>query len=136
MRTLFKDFARGVRDVKAALDVSSSSGGTAAKPRAKAKAKSHAVGAALKVAQQAAQIAAMTHAHGNPYHEVSDVIYATGHAGGDGAGSDHEEAPVRRRLTGKQAPPAHLAAASSAAPSAPAVAAPRRRITGKQAPRG
>ena len=132
MRTLFKDFAKGVRDIKSALDVSTSSGAAAPKPRAKAKARHHVVGAAVRVAQQAAQIAAMSHANGNPYHEVSDVIYATGHAGGDGAGSDHESAPVRRRLTGKQAPPAQPGTASSAS-SAPE---PRRRITGKQAPRG
>ena len=136
MRTLFKDLAKGVRDIKSALDVSTASGPAAPKPRAKAKARHHAVGAAVQLAQQAAQIAAMTHANGNPYHEVSE-IFPAGHAaaGGDGPGSDHEEAaPVRRRLTGKQAPPPHLAVASSAA--AGASAATRRRYSTKQAPRG
>ena len=130
VRTLFKDFAKGVRDIKSALDVSTASGPAAPKPRAKAKARHHAVGAAVRMAQQAAQIAAMTHANGNPYYEGSS-IHVPDHAAG-GEGSDHEGAvPVRRRLTGKQAPPAGLAAPTAA--SAPA--ATRRRYSTKQAPR-
>ena len=105
------------------------------KPKAKAKARHHAVGAAVQVAKQAAQIAAMSHAEGNPYYEGSH-IYA---AGGNGPGSDHEgAAPVRRRLTGKQSPPAHLATASSASTGDSGVASAstaRRRYSTKQAPR-
>ena len=142
MRTLCKDMARGVRDIKSALDVSSSSSTAAPRPKAKAKARHHAVGAAVQLAKHAAQIAAMTHANGNPYYEGSSIYVPDGARGGEG--SEHEEAaparsgshreeaaPVRRRLTGKQAPPAHLATSPAVSAAAPT----RRRYSTKQAPR-
>ena len=93
VRVLFKEFTRGIHDMRAALGVEQSARSAAARP--KAEPKSHA-----------------------PVTEAP---------------------PVHKRLTGKQAPPEHLAV-PAAAPSAPVVpsaptAAKRRRYSTKQPPR-
>ena len=105
VRTLFRDMARGVRDIKAALEMAPARGQA-----------DHMVGAAVQHAHQAAQLAAMVH----------------GTATGSSAREGSEEAPKRKRLTGKQAPPVGLGVPTVSFAAPPA--ATKRRYTKKQPP--